>query len=388
MANINSIKNRLLILNTTEESVTRIQNLIYQARKLTPEQLGFEFEEVHNEFIRETTLLPIVENYKPSSLNSGNNSDLTFLALSPIQQLDEFQAVIDKYSLMLFEKRKGIASSLLLDIFEEVEDILSRLKEIYIGKGLPSCQEVEDSSLPRLKDKISEIEICIGARTSDIDKWSNINRHLAFGQISDLEDIINRDWPSIKQSILIDFFQLDLSHISGIDLSEKDSIGELRNLVKYEKIRKKFDWKDVSSEEFERLIFQVLSSQNSTYENVEFLMRTNAPDCGRDISAHRVYQDSFSGVIRYRVIIQCKHWLGKSLSVKDISYLKDQIKLWEPPRIDVLIVATTGYFSADAVKFMEIHNQSSSPLRMEFWPIERIKKIMESRPHLLESFKI
>ena len=83
MANINSIKNRLLILNTTEESVTRIQNLIYQARKLTPEQLGFEFEEVHNEFIRETTLLPIVENYKPSSLNSGNNSDLTFLALKP-----------------------------------------------------------------------------------------------------------------------------------------------------------------------------------------------------------------------------------------------------------------------------------------------------------------
>lgn len=40
----------------------------------------------------------------------------------------------------------------------------------------------------------------------------------------------------------------------------------------------------------------------------------------------------------------------------------------EPPRVDVLIIATSGRFSADAVQYLERHNQSEAALRIEMWP--------------------
>ncbi|MEP0854417.1 restriction endonuclease [Trichocoleus sp. DQ-U1] len=379
--NTKSIKDDLLILNSAEKKVSEIQEFISQAKKLIAENKYIDIEETKNRCLKEAALLPIIGNYTPSfsSLEANSNN----LTLNLNQQLDAVQSILEEYSSRIYTKRMEITPSLLLDILEEIEDLLARLQDIYLGKNLPSSQKVEDSSLPKLKEKVSDIEICFGKGISQPQRWTDLNRHLAFGEIHDLDDIVYHDWPSVRQGILRSFFRLrDIASLDG------ESISELRSLVKHVANRSRFSWKELSSEEFERLIFQVISSPDITYENAEFLMRTNAPDCGRDISVWRVYQDSFSGSIRHRVIIQCKHWPDRSLSVRDISYLKDQLQLWEPPRVDVLIIATTGCFSADTVRFMEKHNQSPSALRIEYWPIEKIRKIVDSRPYLLEKFKV
>jgi len=44
-------------------------------------------------------------------------------------------------------------------------------------------------------------------------------------------------------------------------------------------------------------------------------------DRGRDLSVVRVTRDHLSGVSRARVIIQCKHWLSKSVSLSDLTAL-------------------------------------------------------------------
>lgn len=383
--NTKSIKDDLLILNSAEKEVSEIQEFINQTGKLISENEYIDIEEIRNKCIKGVALLPIIGNYTPSLPSLEANPNNSALHLNLNQQLDAIQNVLREYSSVIYTKRMEIAPLWLLDIFEEIEDLLTRLKGIYLGKELTRSQKVEDSSLPKLKEKVSDIEICLGESISSPQRWTDLERHLAFGEIHDLDDIVNRDWPSVKRGILRIFFQLGDEDIASLD---EESISELRHLVKNVANRNRFSWKDLSSEEFERLIFQVVSSPDITYENAEFLMRTNAPDCGRDISVCRVYQDSFSGSIRHRVIIQCKHWLDKSLSVKDISYLKDQLTLWEPPRVDVLIIATTGYFSADAVRFMESHNQSSSALKIEYWNIEKIRTIVDSRPYLLGKFKV
>ena len=381
---IKLIKTNLETLNFTESGVSEIQDFINQTKKLILINENINVDEIKNELTRKITSLTIIGDYSPSFLFPQDDLSNPTLSLNIlVQQLDDLQDFLKKYSFTIFIKRQEIASSFLLDICEEIEHLLVVLKDIYLGKSLPRNQIVEDSSLPRLKEKISEIKLCLGKNISQVEKWGYLNRHLFYGEIGDLDDIVNYDWSSVKKSILRDFFQL-----RDIPSLEDKSISELRELVKHEVNLNKFDWRNISPEEFERLIFQLVSSPDITYENAEFLMKTNAPDRGRDISVYRIFQDSYYGSIRYRVIIQCKHQLSGSLSIKDISYLKDQIKSWEPPRVDILIIATTGHFSADAVKHIEDHNQSPSPLRIEMWSIEKIRNILDARPYLLAKFRI
>jgi hypothetical protein len=303
-----SIKDDLLLINSAEKKISEIQEFIKRARELMVESKYIDIEDTKAKCIKEVSLLPIVGDYMPSFSSLGTSSN----TLSLDEQLNATQKNLKEYSSKIYKKRMEIAPSFLLDIFEEIEDLLAGLKNIYLGKSLSNSQKIEDSSLPKLKKKVSDIEICFGNSVSQPHRWKDLKRHLKFGEIHDLDDIVSSDWPSVRQDILRYFFRSrDIAYL------DSESISEFRSLVTHVARRSQFSWKELSPEEFERLIFQVVSSPDITYENAEFSMRTNAPDCGRDISVWRVYQDSFSGSIRHRVIIQCKHWPDKSLSIKD-----------------------------------------------------------------------
>jgi hypothetical protein len=144
-------------------------------------------------------------------------------------------------------------------------------------------------------------------------------------------------------------------------------------------------WDKLTPEDFERLVFSLVSDE-SGYENPQWLTRTNAPDRGRDISVFRVFADALGGTIRHRVIIQCRHWLTKSVALSDISSLRDQMKLWESPRVDVHVIATTGRFTSDAVAFVERHNQSDTALRVEMWPESHLERLLARRPELIATY--
>ncbi|MFM5642060.1 restriction endonuclease [Aeromonas veronii] len=144
-------------------------------------------------------------------------------------------------------------------------------------------------------------------------------------------------------------------------------------------------WEKLSPDDFERVIFALISSEKG-YENPEWLMKTNAPDRGRDLSVLRVHNDPLGGVFRHRTIIQCKHWLSKSVSVSDIAELKEQMKLWEPPKVDIHVIATSGRFTSDAVALVERHNQSDSGLRIEMWPESHLERLLSRRPSLIAEF--
>lgn len=112
----------------------------------------------------------------------------------------------------------------------------------------------------------------------------------------------------------------------------------------------------IDAGDFERLLYVLLSALDG-FQNVQWLMHSNAADRGRDLSVERVLTDG-SGMVRTeRVIVQAKHWLSKSVGVDEISTNVAQMKLWEPPLVDGLIVATSGRFTTDAVSWVENHNQ-------------------------------
>src|SRR5690606_9450410 len=121
-------------------------------------------------------------------------------------------------------------------------------------------------------------------------------------------------------------------------------------------------WSTLDEESFERLIFGLISDERG-YENPQWLTRTTAADRGRDLSCVRVVSDPLCGTRRERVILQCRHWLSRSFGPSHLAHLLVQASLWDPPA-DVVIIATSGRFTDDAVVAIEKHNISDRRLRI------------------------
>ncbi len=148
----------------------------------------------------------------------------------------------------------------------------------------------------------------------------------------------------------------------------------------------KLNWDKLSDDEFERLIY-CLISDTPGYENSEWLTQTNAPDRGRDLSVIRVQEDLLSGTHRSRVIVQCKHWLSKSISLTDVATVVAQMQLWEPP-VDDLIIATSGRFTSDAVAMIEKHNHVKKIPFIRMWPNSHLERLLAARPNLIAKFQL
>ncbi|MFC4070716.1 restriction endonuclease [Actinoplanes subglobosus] len=146
-------------------------------------------------------------------------------------------------------------------------------------------------------------------------------------------------------------------------------------------------WGNIDSSAFERLIFRLVE-ETEGYENVEWLMHTNAPDHGRDVSAARLRRDPLSGHSSQRVAIQCKHYLSRAIRDVDVSAAIVSIDHWRDPPFDVLVMATSGRFTSDAVAWIERHNARGGHPRIEVWNDARLESLLSERPHLIRDFEL
>ncbi|MGI5481578.1 restriction endonuclease [Streptomyces lavendofoliae] len=140
-------------------------------------------------------------------------------------------------------------------------------------------------------------------------------------------------------------------------------------------------WAGMDADGFERLLFDLLRS-SPEYRNVQWLMHTQAADRGRDLSMDRVLHDSAGGTHSERVIVQAKHWLKKPVDMPTIAATVAAVKLWGPPVIRTLIIATSGHFSADAVRWAEQHNDSGTAPFVELWPASKLEALLAAKPGL------
>ncbi|MDI2031697.1 restriction endonuclease [Saccharopolyspora sp. TS4A08] len=150
---------------------------------------------------------------------------------------------------------------------------------------------------------------------------------------------------------------------------------------------RKLNWENIDSEQFERLIFNLVS-ETDDYANVDWLMKTNAPDHGRDIGATRIRRDPLSGFSQERIVVQCKHWLSRSVRDDDVAKEVTSIDHWDNPPVDVLVFATSGKLTADAVSWIERYNARDNRLKIEVWNDAKLEQLLAERPHLILSFEL
>ena len=293
--------------------------------------------------------------------------------------LDEQGRQLREYRFRFQAKRRELVRDRLLTLADEIDQLLGVLSSVPAGIEIDAI--ITEPSWDRLTETVTEVDTLLGA-TVRPPRWSDLQRHLHFGMVSDLSDILRFDWPAVGKSLRSQLYgEYDPVPVAATDL------GEIVAARPVGPVTTQLDWSVLDDEDFERLVFSLISRAPS-YENSQWLQKTHAPDRGRDLSADRVESDSLAGVRRYRTVIQCKHWLSRSVGPGDVGVARDQMALWQPPRVDELVIATTGRFTVDAVSLVDQHNQTDRALRIAMWPDTHLETLLAPRPDLVGQFRL
>jgi len=271
--------------------------------------------------------------------------------------------------------RREIVRSRVVEVVQAVDGLAAQM----VNRRAAGDARSEDH-WNLLGGQIAELDRLLGDSTARPARWRDLRRHLSFGDDVDLNDILDTDWPSVKAEL--DRFMYDEFEPVPVEV---DDLGALVTTRPKGPVTTALDWSRMPADAFERLLFELISNETG-YENPNWLMKTAAADQGRDVEAHRVTVDGLSGTRRERVMVQCKHWQSRSVGRDDIVLCVEAVRLWEPPCVDVLIVATSGRFSRDAVTWREKRELDRTVPRVEFWPDSHLEMLLARRPHLIATF--
>jgi Restriction endonuclease len=381
-----------------EANLSKIERVWTKLQALIPDWIVFgeggpddrQYRDLCRDFARLLTGLPPIDGWSISArpLELAAIAQIRFAA----QELGEIEAIagvesgvnepgleIDEYRSRLHEKRRQLVRSRLNELVAEVESLFVVLAEPLVRRDDPVS--VRDANWERLERLVSEVDRLFGPAARSA-AWRNIHRHLGFAMACDLFDIKDFDWPAIKSEIE----QLTYDDTEPLPVAVTD-LGSVVASRPSGPVGTALNWQALDANRFERLIFAIISDARG-YENPEWLTQTNAPDRGRDLSVSRVRDDALAGVIRDRVIIQCKHWLTRSVGDTDISDGITKMAHWEPPPIDFLVIATSGRFTSDAVQWAERHNHSGKHPKVELWAETALERHLAERPNLVATFKL
>lgn len=380
----------------TEANLVKIETVLTELETAIPQGIAFEdnpeYENNCRSFRSLLEALPRIDQWKPdislmeldeiaqSRFDAQEVGEIECL-VSVERQITEPSRLLREYRYRFNQMRRELIRDSLIGLIDSIDGNLRELSKL-LRQERESNEHVVSSDFEELKDNVAQINTLLGSSVSKPAGWSDLQRHMHFAMLGDLHDIVEHDWPSVKAGLRRSLY----GEKEPVPVEIED-LGALVSQKPRGPVATKLRWEEVTDEGFERLIFSLISFEHG-YENPEWLMKTNAPDRGRDLSVYRIHSDPLGGTIRQRVIIQCKHWLTKSVGPAEIAVLREQMRMWEPPRVDVHVIATSGRFSADAVGIIERHNQSDSALRIEMWPESHLERLLASRPSIIAEFSL
>ena len=385
--------------DTVEANLRKLKRVFHEMSKLIPrgiavideESVGQRYRELLRSWYLIIEALPPIGDYQimssPLSLDELNQarSDAEEAAQPLYRSAISFGTGLD----VPWQELQEYAARLRLARRELVRDDLIRLMgvvdplvPVLVGRVQSDRQPIVDKDWDKFVDALRQVERLTGGMVPRQARWRDMHRHLSIGQGVDLHDIARLDWPSVRAELQASLY----SELEPLPVE----VGNPLSLVRAKPsgpVTTKLNWDAITAEDFERVIFNLVADATG-YANPQLLMHTNAPDRGRDISVDRVTNDALIGTRIQRVIIQAKHWLTRSVRPADVSETLAQIALWAPPRVDVLIVATSGRFTADAVSWIEKHNEKGEQPVIEMWADSHLELLLAQRPHLIAGYRL
>lgn len=283
---------------------------------------------------------------------------------------------ISKYEILLKKERRKLIRNQVSKCIDEVDGLLDSLEIDNQEENLTN--PIKPEIIDFLRDKVRQIDVLMGDSVPRPQRWQDLERHLYWGQINDLNDIILMDWPLIKPSLETIFQGNDPFSIDAKDIGEL-----IDNANKTGEIGTILEWNNITFKEFERLCADLLKAIPNC-ENVEWLTPTTASDRGRDITAFWVTKDITRGTIREKTLIQCKHKPNGSLSPSDISDLQNLFLTHG--NVDLCIIITSGKFSDQTTQVVENWNTRNTKPKVELWEQWKLEQLLASYPYIIKIY--
>lgn len=389
-----SLNAALRTFEAVEANLSKAERVWRQVQEAIPTGIAFGSDPTYDDLCRTLTALvdslPAMGGEKPQielmdldEIAQCRLDAQEIMEIGPLislnQQLEQPTRVLGEYRFNLEQRRRKLVRDAMTEQIDVVDGLCRVLGQV-LSEAVELNQEVDHPQFGELRGAIAQVATLLGGSTPKPERFGDMLRHLHFGTYGDLQDILRHDWPSVRPGLRDSLYGQD--DALPVDVDDLDHLIDQKPSGP---VATRLNWDSLSEEGFERLIFALISSEPG-YENAEWLTRTSATDRGRDMSAYRVHSDGLAGSIRDRVIVQCKHWRSRSVAPADVTALRDQMALWEPPRVDVCVIATSGRFTTDAVDLVETHNQKDKALRIEMWPDSKLELLLAERPTLIAEF--
>lgn len=298
----------------SEANLVKAEKVLAEIEASIPSGIAFgdnlEYETNCRIFETLFAALPKIDSWKPDiyllELNEIAQSRLDANEIGEIecsvsveQHIGEPSKLLREYRHRFNQKRRELIRDALLELIDNIDANLRNLGKL-LEIDQPQNELVTDAEFEELKQNVAQIATLLGSVVAKPPCWSDLHRHMNFGMLGNLHDIIEHDWPAVKTGLRKSMY----GEKEPVPVEIAD-LGELVSAKPRGPVATKLKWVSLSEEEFERLIFALISAERG-YENPEWLMKTNAPDRGRDLSVYRVITDPLGGTVRQRVIIQCK----------------------------------------------------------------------------------
>jgi Restriction endonuclease len=390
-----SMMSALRVFDATDANVAKIERLWREIEPLIPTGNIFngdddaEYDRLRYSIYEIIEALPLINGWKPSfelldrstifsmHIDASEVGDVEAL-INVANQLDEPAREIRKYRFELDRERRSLVQRAIAEYLPILDDDVKSVRSI-VSPDTALSSRMEGERWEVLQKRFNELAVLLGSNSKNVPGWSALRRHLSFGLVQDFNDIERSDWPTVKASLVKGIF--------GENEPIPVAVRDLADIVASKPsgpITSALSWSALDDDAFERLIFNLISDAPG-YENPQWLTKTRAADRGRDLSVMRVISDPLSGVVRQHVVIQCRHWLSKSINMADVAMIKEQMALWDPPA-DELVIATSGRFSTDAIQWIERNNSTPHSVKIRMWPESHLERILASRPTLIAEF--
>jgi hypothetical protein len=195
-----------------EANLAKLERLWSQIEARIPASVVFgsdpDYDDLCRLFAEILEHLPAIDGWhpenRPMDLNEIAQSRLDAWDIGEIEvkvSLEEHISApgrdLREYRFRLNRARRKLIREALLEQIDQVDTALKELSPLLQGDPKFS-DKASGSRWEFLKNRIDEIDTLLGSSVKHPERWSDLRRHLSFGMLGDLHDIVSLDWPRVK----------------------------------------------------------------------------------------------------------------------------------------------------------------------------------------------